>query len=66
MNREEGLVTIQAKAVVLAMGCRERSRGALNIPGFRPAGVYSAGTRSAPDQHGRQESGPGSGDLRLW
>ncbi len=44
MNKEEGLFQIQAKAVILAMGCRERSRGALNIPGFRPAGVYSAGT----------------------
>ncbi len=40
----EGILKIQAKAVVLAMGCRERSRGALNIPGTRPAGVYSAGT----------------------
>jgi len=44
INREDGLETIQAKAVILAMGCRERSRGALNIPGYRPAGVYSAGT----------------------
>ena len=44
MNKEEGLFQIRAKAVILAMGCRERSRGALNIPGFRPAGVYSAGT----------------------
>ena len=44
INSEEGLVTIKAKAIVLAMGCRERARGALNIPGFRPAGVYSAGT----------------------
>ena len=44
MNREEGLYEIQAKAIVLAMGCRERSRGALNIPGYRPAGIYSAGT----------------------
>ena len=44
INEKEGLVTIKAKAVVLAMGCRERSRGALNIPGSRPAGVYSAGT----------------------
>ncbi len=44
MNREDGMVEIQAKAIILAMGCRERSRGALNIPGFRPAGVYSAGT----------------------
>lgn len=44
MNREEGLFDIQAKAVILAMGCRERSRGALNIPGYRPAGIFSAGT----------------------
>ena len=44
MNREEGMFEIQAKAVILAMGCRERSRGALNIPGYRPAGVFSAGT----------------------
>jgi NADPH-dependent 2,4-dienoyl-CoA reductase/sulfur reductase-like enzyme len=44
MNREDGMFQIQAKAVILAMGCRERSRGALNIPGFRPAGVFSAGT----------------------
>lgn len=44
MNREEGLMEIQAKAVILAMGCRERSRGALNIPGYRPAGIFSAGT----------------------
>ena len=44
MNREDGLYVIRAKAVVLAMGCRERSRGALNIPGYRPAGIYTAGT----------------------
>lgn len=44
MNRVEGILEIQAKAVILAMGCRERSRGALNIPGYRPAGVFSAGT----------------------
>lgn len=44
MNRENGLFEIRAKAVILAMGCRERSRGALNIPGYRPAGIYSAGT----------------------
>ena len=44
MNREEGIVMYQAKAVILAMGCRERPRGALNIPGYRPAGIYSAGT----------------------
>ena len=40
----EGILKFQAKAVILAMGCRERSRGALNICGSRPAGVYSAGT----------------------
>ena len=44
INREEGLVTIKAGAVILAMGCRERPRGALNIPGYRPAGIFSAGT----------------------
>lgn len=44
MNREDGMFEIQAKAIILAMGCRERSRGALNIPGYRPAGIYSAGT----------------------
>lgn len=44
MNREEGLLEIHAKSVILAMGCRERARGALNLPGTRPAGIYSAGT----------------------
>lgn len=44
VNREDGLLSIRAKAIVLAMGCRERPRGALNIPGMRPAGVYTAGT----------------------
>ncbi len=39
-----GIVKIKAEAVILAMGCRERTRGALNIPGSRPAGIYSAGT----------------------
>lgn len=43
MNREAGLFEIQAKAIILAMGCRERPRGALNIPGYRPAGIFSAG-----------------------
>jgi NADPH-dependent 2,4-dienoyl-CoA reductase/sulfur reductase-like enzyme len=44
MNREQGMFVVEAKAVILAMGCRERPRGALNIPGYRPAGIYSAGT----------------------
>ena len=43
MNPEQGLFRVQAKAIVLAMGCRERSRGALMIPGTRPAGVITAG-----------------------
>ena len=44
MNKEDGLFQLKPKAVILAMGCRERPRGALNIPGFRPAGIYTAGT----------------------
>lgn len=43
-TNRNGILKIQAKAVILAMGCRERSRGALNICGTRPAGIYSAGT----------------------
>ncbi len=44
INQERGVFTVKAQAVVLAMGCRERSRGAIDTPGTRPAGVYSAGT----------------------
>lgn len=44
VNSTEGVNTIETKAIILAMGCRERPRGALNIPGFRPAGIFSAGT----------------------
>ncbi len=44
INPESGVFKIRAKAVILAMGCRERSKGALNIAGTRPAGIYSAGT----------------------
>lgn len=44
MNREEGVLKIAAEAVILAMGCRERTRGALAVPGHRPAGIYTAGT----------------------
>ena len=43
-QNRDGILKIRAKAVILAMGCRERSRGALNICGTRPAGIYSAGT----------------------
>lgn len=70
MNREEGLFEIQAKAVVLAMGCRERSRGALNIPGYRPAGIFSAGTAQRlvnmeGFMPGREVVILGSGDIGL-
>lgn len=44
VNEADGLLLLRCKALILAMGCRERSRGALNIPGFRPAGIFSAGT----------------------
>lgn len=44
INENDGIFQIKAKAIILAMGCRERSKGALNIAGSRPAGVYSAGT----------------------
>lgn len=70
MNREDGILEIQAKAVVLAMGCRERARGALNIPGYRPAGVYSAGTAQRlvnmeGYMPGREVVILGSGDIGL-
>ncbi len=70
MNRDDGLFMIQAKAVVLAMGCRERSRGALNIPGYRPAGIYSAGTAQRlvnmeGYMPGREVVILGSGDIGL-
>ena len=44
VNSREGVFTIDCGAIVLCMGCRERPRGALNIPGLRPAGVFTAGT----------------------
>lgn len=44
MNKTDGLFQLHPKAVILAMGCRERPRGALNIPGYRPAGIFTAGT----------------------
>ncbi len=43
VNNKDGLIEVKAKAVILAMGCREKPRGAINIPGFRPAGIYTAG-----------------------
>ena len=44
MNKTDGLFQLHPKAVILAMGCRERPRGALNIPGYRPVGIFTAGT----------------------
>ena len=44
VSSEDGLYDISAKSIILAMGCRERSKGALNIPGYRPSGIFSAGT----------------------
>lgn len=70
MNKEQGMFQIEAKAVILAMGCRERSRGALNIPGYRPAGIYSAGTAQRyVNMEGRMPGKKvvilGSGDIGL-
>lgn len=70
MNREDGMFQIQAKAVILAMGCRERARGALNIPGYRPAGIFSAGTAQRLVNRegylpGREVVILGSGDIGL-
>ena len=70
MNRGDGMFEIHAKAVILAMGCRERSRGALNIPGYRPAGIFSAGTAQRlvnmeGYMPGREVVILGSGDIGL-
>lgn len=70
VNQEDGIMEIKAKAVILAMGCRERPRGALNIPGFRPAGIYSAGTAQRLINRegfmpGREVVILGSGDIGL-
>ena len=70
VNEKDGLIVVKAKTVILAMGCRERPRGALNIPGFRPAGVYSAGTAQRlinieGKQVGREVVILGSGDIGL-
>ena len=69
-SRREGLQQIQADAVILAMGCRERPRGALNIPGTRPAGIWSAGTAQRlvnmeGMMPGREVVILGSGDIGL-
>ena len=70
MNAEMGVFFIDAKAVILAMGCRERPRGALNTPGTRPAGVFTAGTAQKyvnmkGYMPGREVVILGSGDIGL-
>ena len=70
VSRENGLRTVSADAVILAMGCRERPRGALNIPGTRPQGIYTAGTAQKMVNcegwvPGREVVILGSGDIGL-
>ena len=70
MNRENGIFTVQADAVILAMGCRERPKGALNIAGHRPAGIFTAGTAQKfvnmkGYMPGREVVILGSGDIGL-
>lgn len=70
INDEKGFVHIQAEAIILAMGCRERPRGALNIAGSRPSGIYTAGTAQRlvnmeGFMPGREVVILGSGDIGL-
>ncbi len=70
LSRAHGVENIRAKSVVLAMGCRERPRGALGIPGFRPQGIYTAGTAQRlinieGMKLGREVVILGSGDIGL-
>ena len=70
MNRENGIFTIEAGAIILAMGCRERPKGALNIAGTRPAGIFTAGTAQKfvnmkGYMPGREVVILGSGDIGL-
>ncbi|QGU94024.1 FAD-binding protein [Clostridium bovifaecis] len=70
VNEEDGILEIKAKAIILAMGCRERPRGAINIPGSRCAGIYSAGAAQKfvnidGYMPGREVVILGSGDIGL-
>ena len=67
---EEGIIEVSADAIVLAMGCRERTRGAIDIPGYRPAGVYNAGAAQGLSNMegymvGKEVVIYGSGDIGL-
>lgn len=69
-SSKDGYISVQAKAVILAMGCRERTRGAVCIPGTRPAGVYTAGVAQAyinlkNKMVGREVVILGSGDIGM-
>jgi len=69
-NEDEGYRIVKAKSIVLAMGCRERSRGAIAIPGYRPAGVLTAGTAQKyvnilGNEIGKKVFILGSGDIGL-
>ena len=70
INREDGLSRLCCRKIILAMGCRERPRGALNIPGYRPAGIFTAGTAQRlvnieGYMPGREVVILGSGDIGL-
>ena len=70
MNSERGIFIIDARTIILAMGCRERPKGALNIAGTRPAGIYTAGTAQKfvnmkGYMPGREVVILGSGDIGL-
>lgn len=70
VNENDGILELKAKAVILAMGCRERPRGAINIPGSRCAGIYTAGTAQKfvnieGDMPGKEVVILGSGDIGL-
>ena len=70
MNRDKGMYRIKTDALILAMGCRERARGSMNTPGFRGAGVFSAGTAQLyvninGHMPGRSVVIVGSGDIGL-
>ena len=64
INPNLGIIKIQAKSIVLAMGCRERTRGAINIPGMRPAGYFPRRTSPTFYEYGRVF--PWKADFNSW
>ena len=70
INKEKGYLLLEGKSIVLCMGCRERTRGAIGIPGTRPAGVFTAGAAQLyvnieGYQVGKRAVILGSGDIGL-